>query len=64
MLPPWVDNLAVLLWPWRVKNGIILPPVKHEPGKHRHGNRGDEDKQDHDHDAGRARRDERHEERR
>ncbi len=58
---PWVDDLAVLLWPWRVKDGIILPPAKRRHREHGGGNRGNEDEQDHDRDAERAGRDERHE---
>ena len=26
MVRPWVDDLAVLLWPWTVRDGSILPP--------------------------------------
>ncbi len=54
----WVDDLAVLMWPWRVKNGIILPPAQRRRRDHRHGHQGDEDEAGYDYDAEPARRDE------
>ncbi len=53
----WVDDLAVLMWPWRVKNGIILPPAQRRRRDHRHGHQGDEDEAGYDYDAEPARRD-------
>jgi len=56
--PPWVDDLAVLMWPWRVRDGIILPPVQCLRHAHRSSDPGDDDEQRHDRDTERARRDE------
>jgi hypothetical protein len=48
VLPPWTDDLAVLLWPWRIRDGIILPPVKDTADEHGGSGGGDSGKQDDD----------------
>ena len=43
MLASWIDDLAVLYWPWRVKDGITFPPAQRRRRDHRSGNQRDED---------------------
>ncbi len=42
MTLPWTDDLAVLLYPWRVKDGIILPSAQRCRHEHRGGRERDE----------------------
>ncbi len=52
MSRPWIDDLAVLLWPWTVKDGTILPPVKRRRRKDRNGVQAGEDEAGDDNDGG------------
>ena len=58
MLLMWINDPAVLLWPWVVKDGIVLPPAERRRHKHRRDDKRDEDEGGYDHNAERARRDE------
>ena len=42
MLLTWIDDPAVLLWPWVLEDGVLLSPAEQRRGKHRHSHKRDE----------------------
>ena len=58
MLPTWIDDLAVLYWPWTGPDGEI-PPVKRHTRQYTRSYQDDKNEPGHDDDTSRAGRDER-----